>query len=123
MDIRSFIIDCRLTSCTWSEIADYLGLSTKTLQRWRNGNNFQEPLRPVTSQDELDRVRDIVELYILERKTRGEVLLMGHIRGDPHNIWMRMKDLRKVINSVCISISLNDLCLTNFLSISSIFDT
>jgi hypothetical protein len=100
MDLLSFITECRGTSCLWVEISILLALSTRTLLRWRHANNFKEPLRSVTTRDDLDRARDIVEIYKLERKSRGEVLLMGHLRGPPNNIWMRMKDLRKIINSV-----------------------
>ena len=97
-DLLSYITELRLVACNWVQISKKVGLSTKTLQRWRDepSNLFVEPLTTPS----IAVITDIVRLYILERKTRGEVMLMGHLRGPPHHIWIRMTDLRMIINSV-----------------------
>jgi hypothetical protein len=94
--VLSYITELRLNCFTWSQISRKLDWSISTLWRWREANNFQEPLRIAP----IEEIIEIVKLYILERKLRGEVMLMGHLRGAINRIWISMVDLRVIINSV-----------------------
>jgi hypothetical protein len=96
VDILPIVTKLRLNTFSWVEIALKIGWHIKTLRRWKDLNNFIEPL----STPPIEIIREIVILYIQERQYRGEVMLMGHLRGFPHFIWIRMTDLREIINSV-----------------------
>jgi hypothetical protein len=97
----ALITEMRLKAYSWAEIARKLKWSISTLWRWRVSVRFQEPLRIAP----LKEIIEIVRLYIIERRRRGEVLLMGHIRGKKHRIWISMADLRIIINAVSFNVS------------------
>jgi hypothetical protein len=92
----SLITELRFRAYSWAQIGRRLQWYISTLWRWRKSINFHEPLRIAP----LEEVIEIVMRYILERRRRGEVLLMGHIRGKKHRMWIRMADLRIIINAV-----------------------
>jgi hypothetical protein len=93
------VLHWRLECLSCKQIARKVKCSTSKLWRWRVAVRFQEPLR-ITP---IEEIIEIVRLYILQHKRRGENLLMGHIRGQDHHIWISMRDLRVIINSASLN--------------------
>lgn len=95
LDIN-FVLDCRKSKMSWNSIARLHGVCARTLYRWRQENNFQEPLQIGTKVV----VIPLVENFLRDQPWRGEQSLLAHLRSAPHFIWISLINLRIIINEV-----------------------
>jgi hypothetical protein len=56
--VKELVDEARLGKANWGQIAARLQISTKTLERWRKENNYEDPRRTIISDHELhERMR------------------------------------------------------------------
>ena len=93
---RAAVTLMRSCNHNWVYIAEHLGVSTRTLSRWRADpmNPFIDPLKPATR----DELVSMVVQYCGPDVSRGEISTMGFIRSQGHRT--TRQDLRDVIEEV-----------------------
>ena len=91
-----FIIECRKNKMSWTAIASHHGVSVRTLFRWRDKTEFQEPLENGTRES----VLPLVTKYMRDQPQRGEQSFLAHLRSVPNFIWISLLNLRELINEV-----------------------
>lgn len=84
---------CKL-HMNWTDIAECLRVSVKTLQNWRKDNDYVMPLVQV-SDGQLD---DRIGQYLKDNPSRGEVMTMGHLRA--HHLDVTRDRLRQSVERV-----------------------
>jgi hypothetical protein len=91
-----YIIECRKSKMSWTAIANHHGVSVRTLFRWRDETEFQEPLENGTR----ETVIPLVEQFMRDQPWRGEQSVLAHLRSEPNFIWISLLNLREIINEV-----------------------
>ena len=82
----------------WTQVSKLLGTNRKTLQRWRERTNYEDPFRGKGHYSETE-LNDIVSKFSDGHWEKGERMVIGHIRGST-DIRPIRSDIRKAVNTV-----------------------
>lgn len=87
----------RRTGLFWKQIAAQLGVSRRTLERWRDspGNTFIDPLHTLAGDEQLDA---IMRQYSSENWRNGARMAVGHLLGLGYHVprWRVRESLQRV---------------------------